>query len=234
VACSPEWRRLKRSAPGTIGLFPWVNLLAGGTKAWIPGKPIPFALVDSGVEHTGERIHSTRVPVSADADLIVFTDVVVLHFQHLAVERMESKHRWYQCWELLNGGKRPVQIFRQYHRRLSFPASEVQEVDPGWIADLDPAFLAGAGQTAGPMWWDLEVLGWLQEHGPERFRRLDIWDVNWADRASAAGRSLPQECSRDPRNTWERAVHRWLARSQDRADSPSIRLMQQALRPLGW
>ncbi len=115
--------------------------------------------------------------------------VKVLHLQFTDWRRMKSKQRWYQCWEALNhANKRPVQIYRQYHRMDAFPGSEIHPLDPAWLnryrawgIDLTPEHQQPAAVVGQ------EVLEWILEHGSERFRKLDIWDVPWEEIARRAG-----------------------------------------------
>jgi hypothetical protein len=227
---TPEWQRLLHAREGTVARFDWVNLLPGLSRCWIPSERVPFAFVDDGSPHAGERIHSTRVPASPANPVVDLEAVKVLHLQYLASRRMEGKQRWYQCWEALNnGGKRPIQIYRQYHRMHAFPEGELHPVDERWLAECDAASLPDDGG-----YWDAEVVEWLAEHGPEAFRRLAIWDVDWQEAARRSGREVPVELLRDPRGPVDRAVHAWLRRTQPRAGSPAVRLGQRALIPLGW
>jgi hypothetical protein len=148
----------------------------------------------------------------------------------VAWRRMEGKQRWYQCWEALNHrDKRPIQIYRQYHRMHAFPEEEIHPVDESWLDGYDPRSLEDDGGH-----WDAEVVAWLGEHGPEAFRRLAIWDVDWQEAARRAGLDVATERLRDPRGPHERAIHAWLRRTQPHAGSTAVRLGQRALIPLGW
>jgi hypothetical protein len=225
-----EWGRLLHAREGTVARFDWVNVLPGLARCWIPREKVPFAFVDDGTSHEGERIHSTRVPVSESSEIVELEDVKVLHLQHIARHRMEGKQRWYQCWEALNhSDKRPIQIYRQYHRMDAFPEEELHPIEERWVEGYDLGALRDDGAH-----WDAQVLALLEEHGPEAFRRLAIWDVDWQEAARHAGLEVPMDRLRDPRGPVERAVHAWLRRTQPRAGSPAVRLGQRALIPLGW
>jgi hypothetical protein len=212
-----------------------VNVLPGFSEAWIPRERVPFAFVDDGSSHQGRRIHSTRVPVSPSSPVEELEDAKVLHLQHVARRRLEGKQRWYQCWEALNHqDKRPIQIYRQYHRMDAFPEDEVHPVEEAWLAGYEEHGIDLRALPDDGGHWDAEVLAWLEQHGPDPFRRLAIWDVDWQEAARQAGREVPTELLRDPRGPVDRAVHAWLRRTQPRAGSPAVRLGQRALIPLGW
>ena len=213
--------------------------LIGSTSARIDGvldppARVPFAFVDDGTPHQGEVIQTTRVPVPPHRPQLMLDAVKVLHFQYVHWARMKSKQRWYQCWEMLHfPDKRPVQIYRQYHRMDAFPPSELHPVDSAW---LDGYTDLSAGQTSsfGTFHWDQDIVEWLVDLGPRKFRRIDIWDVNWDEVAAQVGREVPKGALADPRSRVERAIHAWLRRTQPSGSSVRVRMAQRALIPLGW
>jgi hypothetical protein len=113
---SSEWEQICNAKPGTILRFHWANVLPGFQKVWIPLGRRAFGFVDDGSEHRGARTHSPRVPQPPGAPVLDLEEIVVLHFQYLAWERMLSKHRWYQAWEWSVYRQRSaIEIFREYH-----------------------------------------------------------------------------------------------------------------------
>jgi hypothetical protein len=81
---------------------------------------------------------------------------------------------------------------------------------------------------------DREVLELLQTHGAKMFRKVDIWAVDWATKARAL--DLPGDPAqwRDPRTWLDKQIFRWLAWTQPRKQNLLVRLIQRALRILGW
>lgn len=232
---SGEWAQAQSDAEGTVFRFDWVNVLPGG-RAYVPAQKVPFAFLDDGSEHTGESIHSTRIPVGHAATVRDLNDVKILHLQFVDWERMKSKQRWYQCWEVLNNRrKRAIQIYRQYHRMEAFPTDQIYPVDPTWFSGSRQAGIDVCTQISDEApWWDEEVLEWILTHGPRRFRKLDIWDVDWSGIACARGRSVASASVADPRGPLERKIHRWLAATQANADRPATRWLQRLLIAVGW
>lgn len=235
-AKSESWQRAMAAEPGTVLRFRWANVLPGFERCWVPPEPIAFGFVDDGSEHVGGRVHNRRVPWPAGAPVIDLDDVVVLHFQYVVPERMHSKHRWYQAWERLNEPtKRPTQIYRQYHHMLGWPAEQIEPLRPQWLAGYERAGIGFRSLASdGPTWWDREVLGMLIEHGPRRFRKLDVWDVDWADAARRMGVEVNGADLSDPRSRFDKMVHGFLRRTQRRQSNWAVRGVQQLLRPLGW
>jgi hypothetical protein len=231
----PEWKRLSEAEPGTAIRLPWVNILPGFEKAWIPAEPLLCGLVDDGTEHTGRPIHNPRVPWRPGAPVIDLKETVVLHFQYLLPERTRSKQRWYQVWEHLNSpDKSPLQIFRQYnHMRGSWEESEIRPIDPNWMSGFDRAKIDFRNLTSESVtWWDKDILEMLSKHGVERFRKLAIWDKDWS--ALCNGSQNSTSTIRDPRSLWEKAAHRTLFATQNRRSHVGVRAFEKLLRVTGW
>ncbi len=215
------FKELATAEPGTAVRMRWANVLPGFGSCWLPDEEIVFGYVDDGADHPGERIHSVRLPVAASAPSVSL-DTKVLHYQYANWERMKSKQRWYQCWELLNlPGKRPIQLYRQYHHMDAIPPDRIEPLPGRWIA---PYEAEGIDMRSIPEeadhHWDEEVAGWIRAHGAKRFKKLDIWDAGWE--------------ATDPRGPVTRLVHRWLRATQGGYERGRIRLVQRALIPFGW
>ncbi|MEI6390567.1 MAG: glycosyltransferase family 2 protein [Verrucomicrobiota bacterium] len=232
---SKEWRMISQAKPGTVLRFRWVNLLPGLQEAWIPPQMVPFGFVDDGTEHTGGRIHNRRVPCPTGAPTLDMLEIVVLHFQYLAWNRMVSKHRWYQAWEYTAHKKKsPLEIFREYHHMYgSWGKSEIYPVRPEWLEGYDRAGINFRSlKSEDVTWWDHEVIKMLYEHGPEHFRKLAIWDTDWNSMAAAIG------CTginfADPRSASERIIHRLLGATQKRRSNWGTRVLERCLRSAEW
>ena len=232
---SKEWEKIAAAKPGTVLRFRWVNVLPGFQKAWIPNEKTAFGFIDDGSNHTGDRIHSRRVPWPANADVLDLEEIVILHFQYVAWDRVVSKHRWYQAWEALNDpNKRALQIFRQYnHMYGSWEPSEIHPLKPEWLARYDQAGINFRAVTGEPVtWWDREVVRMISQHGPSRFRKLAIWDAEWnqiAERIGVKGVDLS-----DPRSCFERLAHRILTATQKHRANWGVRGFEKLLRTTGW
>ncbi len=158
---SSEWEELSKAKPGTVLRFRWANILPGFEKAWILPEPIPFGFVDDGSPHKPTRIHSRRIPWPDGAPVIDLHEVVVLHFQYVAWERMVSKQRFYQVWEFAtHRQKTPLQIFREYnHMAGSWEPSEIQAIKPEWLAGYDHVGVDFRSlKSEAVTWWDQEIV----------------------------------------------------------------------------
>jgi glycosyltransferase involved in cell wall biosynthesis len=237
VLGSPEWERALRSEPGTVFTAEWINYLPGASHAWVPKTALPFGFIDDGREHNSGRFHVERIVVGPEDPRLSLAPVKLLHFQYIDWQRMKSKQRRYQCAETLyQQSKRPTQFYRQYHRMDAVPRSQVREADPAWLAEYAVRGIETTSVTSEPWYWtDEAVLAMLVEHGAQRFRRLNVWDVDWARLGAESGLDVDPVRLRDPRTSVDRLTLRWLAATQRRGpDRWATRLIQRALRPLGW
>jgi hypothetical protein len=216
----------------------WINYLPGLSEAWVARRAVPIGFVDDRREHNPGRLHVERVVVHETDPQLSLDPVKLLHFQYVNWERMKSKQRRYQCLELMEtqARKRPVQIYRQYHRMDAIPRSERVPAQAEWVCayaarGIDVGSDEGLSHYPG----DEDVLAMLVEHGPDRFRRIDVWDVDWQQVASELGYPTDRLDLSDPRTRWDKVVHDWLGTTQRRGpDRWSTRLIQRALAPLGW
>lgn len=177
---SPEWRTALSAPPGTVVCFQRAELLEYERGAWQPLWDWPCGFVDDGSMHQGTLLHSDRVPAATDAPALLMRDVKVLHYAGVDMRRARSRNRWYQCWEALNRPeRRATAIFRKYHPYDRIPPHEHVAIDASWTAGYERQ---GIDMTSvrrdGPYRWDSEVLDLLVEHGPERFRRVELWNTD--------------------------------------------------------
>lgn len=231
---SSEWQQLLAAPPGTVLYFRWANIGPDVTYAWIDPAYKPFGFVDDGSPHEGRPIHSPRIPVPREAPALYFEEIRVLHYQYAYWDRMRSKQRWYQVWECLNyPEKRPVTIFRQYHH-MEAAIRRAGPVLSEWLAGYEAQGIdMRTIQKQNSYYWDDEVLTWLMEHGPEKFRKLNIWDRDWAALAAQKGVVVDGKL-RDPRTPFEKAVHAWLQATQPWAHTLPVRAVQKLLQIFGW
>jgi len=234
---SPEWKTILSAAPGTVIHFNRANLMADVQSYWIEGEGenYPFGFMDDGSDYAAEKIHGKRVPIPINASMIYLRDIKVLHYQFTDWERMQSKHRWYQCWERLNrSSRRPIEVYRQYHHMDSLAQSQIQPLPKSWLHDYETK---GIDMTSihreAVFWWDREVLDWFSKYGAKVFRREAVWDIDWSEIATKIGDNSETNYA-DPRNRLDRLVHRWLKETQLKAPQLQVRLIQRILGLFGW
>lgn len=245
---SEEWQRALTSEPGTVIAFRWAVVLPDlATYYLFPGE-FRLGLMDDGISaHTGRAIHSPRLPMPEHAPVISMEQIRVLHYAVADVERFKSKIRWYQCWEYLNQINRRglLGLYRWYHRDLAIPPAAKLPLPKQWFeAYRTHGININAFRTERIYRWDRELLEMFKTHGVEHFRRLAIWDVNWGQKHSDLYGSMPPPEIRDPRSTFEKAVHRWLHDTQpyfshftiptSRFHKLYLRTVQKTLRVCGW
>lgn len=231
---SAAWKQMGSAAPGTTIQMQWANVLPGGTTCWLD-KVVDVGYVDDGRPFSAPAIHGPRLPANPDVPPLRLDDVHLLHYQYVDWARMKSKQRWYQAWERVQfPQKRAVTLYRQYHQMDAIKTRAHRPVPDAWLAPYTAAGIDLTQLSApGPYQWDQAIVELLLEHGPASFRKLNIWDVDWGQLGRDLGYAVNGELA-DPRSRFDRAVHRWLHRTQPRMTSPFVRLLQQCLRVAGW
>ena len=243
---SPEWQTILNSPPGTVIRFQWPEIVsnASGLCSFnFPWDP-PIGFVDDGSPHQGNAIHSIRVPMPAGANVLFPNQIKLMHYCLFDRERFKSRIRWYQCWEFLNSGKRPVALYRFYHKDLFVSPNVIQPVPEDWIREYQQR---GIDMTSlhrdGCYRWDREILELFDKFGPAKFRRLAIWDAEWERLQKEIRPDSGRPAHADPRSKMDKFVHGWLEQTQPGlahyttpgfAHRTGIRLMQRALKCLGW
>jgi len=203
-----EWNELKNLSPGTSLHLKWINVYPGFKKYWSPNFNLPFAFIDDGTVHSGNKIHSARIPINEKL-LKYSNDIKVLHFQYTDWERMKSKHRWYLCYEKINIKNKPIGNYRIYSHMYRIKKSDKKMFNPDWIDYYENNGInmktVNVDQT---YWWDKEVLNYLDKHGNEYFKNEKIWGIDWV----ATGKKINRisESYKDPRGIILKLVHFWL------------------------
>lgn len=208
---SEEWKFIMQAPPGTVIRFKWLNLKPDLLRYWSSGLYFPWGFMDDGSKHYGSVIHSERIPIPLCHMTIDLEEIKVLHYQYTDWERMASKHRWYQCWEVLHHPKRNAfEIFKQYHHMYDVKDSELCEVKQEWfdfylVNNIDIKSV----KKEGVYWWDLEMLRYFQIHGTKMFRKIDIWDTDWKSLADHFKIEVNMTIN-DPRSWFDKLIHAWL------------------------
>lgn len=232
---SGEWQSVLKAPKGTIIKIPCAQIKPDMKHYWRTPDGV-LGYMDDGYAHSGNVIHSPRVPVPANAPEIDLKEIFVMHYQYVNWERMRSKHRWYQCWERINNPERSaIDIFRQYHHMFGIKNKELQEV-PGWWFDRYSKYGIDMRTIKKEQfyWWDKEILREIGEYGAEHFSKESIWDAKWENIAYQYGYENTSKF-RDPRCFFEKMVHTFLLKTQPHSQTSGVRLIDRILkRCFGW
>lgn len=233
---SSEWNRIFNAAPGTVIEFQRANVLPGISSYWMDGINFPLGFMDDGSEYAGNVIHSPRIPVPGNAPRTLLRDIKLLHYQYTNMERMRAKHRWYQCWERINKPQKcSIDIYRQYHHMDSVPKNKIWPLSAEWLLGYEQKRIDMRSTCNEPLyWWDLETLSLLAKYGASTFKHEAIWDVDWPRLARSSNRSEEPSRYHDPRNIFDKCVHKWLNATLPFQGRIGIRLTDKVLRFLRW
>lgn len=174
---SEDWDKIKKLPRGTVIKFKWPFINSKFDQYWAGDDAVmPFGFVDDGSEHIGKKIHSKRVPFKEESPIYEVNDFVVMHYQFTDWKRMESKHRWYQCYERVQfPEKSDLEIFRTYSHMYRVKSKNMKAVPEEWFdfylkngVDIDTV------KVSERYYWDAEVDKMLSVHGAALFKNIDL------------------------------------------------------------
>jgi hypothetical protein len=175
-SCS-EWELMLAADTGTVFKFKWPFIDKSFKKYWAGTKAnMPFAYMDDGAEHIGKKIHSTRIPFPDSAQVKEINDFVIMHYQFTDWKRMESKHRWYQCFERIQfPEKSPIEIFRRYNHMYQINEKDKTDIPNSWFNYylLKNIQVSNIG-ISERYYWDGEVEKFIELHGKKFFKYIDL------------------------------------------------------------
>lgn len=230
IASSSEWQSVLNAPKGTVIKLPCAQIKPDMKHYWgAPDGAIGY--MDDGYRHSGNLIHSPRVPLPANAPDIKLKEIFVMHYQYVDWERMRSKHRWYQCWERIhNPNRSAIDIFRQYYHMFGVKDRELERIPDWWFDGYKVCGIDIRNIRKEKLYrWDQEILKIIETHGAKLFKKEAIWDVNWEETAHHYGYKNTLQF-RDPRSLFEKIVHTLLLKTQPYSENIWIRLVQKMLR----
>jgi glycosyltransferase involved in cell wall biosynthesis len=197
---SLEWKTLLEAPSGTVFTFKWLNIHPNFTTVTKDNRfRGNWAYMDDGVTHSSTRkIHTERLPYPDNATHIHCNEIFVLHYAYVDKQRLESKKRWYMCWEFINLNVDYRTLHKKYviNHELYGEGLEVLPLEKCWLegyADIDMTSVSQmvihfAPNTNMPhakkllpiFWWDYEVLEMIEKYGAQRFQFLSIWNYDFS------------------------------------------------------
>lgn len=175
---SEEWHHMLKQGEGTVFKFKWPFISSDFTYCWAGDSPKqPFACMDGEeLVHAGSKIHSCRVPTLNHKKVVEVDSFSVMHFQFTDWKRMESKHRWYQCYERINfPEKTAIEIFRRYSHMYRVSDDEKVVIPSAWLDSymqygIDLKFMSKIDKY----YWDAEIDKMISVHGKSLFKYIDL------------------------------------------------------------
>lgn len=230
---SIEWKNMLRANPGTIFKFQWANFRQDFKSMWF-GYYFPWGYMDDGFEHNEHKlIHTGRIPLPLGHEEITINEIKVIHFQFTVWERMKSKHRFYQCFEVLNfPGKSAVDIFRQYHHMLAIPKEQIIQIPEDWIRKYNELGIDITTSQFEPFnWFDDQILKMMEQYGSLIFKQIAIWDVDWVEQAKLLGKKNLEQF-KNPGTRIDRLIQGWLFKTQSKVNKRIYRRIDKIIKIL--
>ncbi len=233
VLASFEWQKILTAKPGTILKFQWANFAPDLKTMWL-GYHFPWGYIDDGYEHTEAKvIHSGRIPLPENHDVIELNEIKVIHFQFADWEKMLSKHRYYQCLEKINFPlKSSLEIFRQYHHMFAIPQDKIIPIPNKWISDYNDHEIDILNINKEEFnWFEEQVVDFIDKYGASKFKKLRIWDVDWKEKAKNFEKQNSYEY-KDPRSILDKMIQRWMFFTQNKLNQKKYRRADRVIRQI--
>ena len=233
---SNVWEKILSAQPGTVIKSKFVNLMPDLKHYWVGPIDLPWGFMDDGSLYNADKIHTNRMIYPENAKELILSDLKVMHFQYTDWERMESKHRWYQCWERINNQeKSQLEIYRSYHHMHSVKDEDIKVMPDNWMQhylnmNID---LKKINKTEN-YYWDKQVLDYIESFSAGFFSKIAIWDVAWDKKAKHYKLNNPERF-KDPRTKSEKNIHNWLKKTQKNFSNITVRIISKILKlAFGW
>lgn len=191
---SSEWKSFIHSKPGSLMVVDRYNISSNFRFCKLEMECL-MGFVDDGYSTIGmlsekKHVHNIRLPYPP-GDPIVYkmNRIRLLHYNLLDFDRLRSKLRWYQCFELTLKDKEPNVIINQYY----FNREEINSFstpipsDRDWFGYYEDAGvdMTSLQKRSIYYWWDKKILEeYFPKFGLAYFARLNIWDIDWEQAAA--------------------------------------------------
>jgi hypothetical protein len=220
--------------PGTVFMANFVNICPDMNHYWNGPLRLPVAFYDDGIsQFKADKIHTFRNICPENAHKVDIDNIRIMHFQFTDWERMESKHRWYQCWERINNPKkRAIEIYRGYHHMYPISQDEMHDIPDFWFKEYKKMGInIDVINKDSEYYCDKTVLDYFNTYGTEFFKKEAIWDINWVEKANYY-KYKNSEKFRDPRGKFQKHIHEWLKKTQADYNKLSVRIVSKLLKIL--
>jgi glycosyltransferase involved in cell wall biosynthesis/predicted O-methyltransferase YrrM len=145
-----------------------------------------FVFADDGkCTYTDQQFHLLRVPsdLTGRAYRIEGYETGVLHFQFINWRNLLIKQAWYRCLELILNPEKPIdEINRLYAPSKDERDIQLQPANPAWFRYYD--FFNAEVLMKSESWRERQIISWFEQYGRDYFAGLDIWDIDWEERAN--------------------------------------------------
>ena len=78
-------------------------------------------------------------------------------------------------------------------------------------------------------WFDEQGLKMIEQYGAARFRKVNVWDIDWAEKARLWGRTN-FSIYNDPRRRIDKFIQRWLLGTQNKLHKRKYRRIDRLIK----
>jgi hypothetical protein len=187
---SPEWQTILNAPEKTLFNIERLNLTPN-FKNYFGGLRMIIALVDdnsASIEETSMAIiHNIRLPWPKNAQVIHLNDIKILHLDYVSEKRVLSKLRWYQCFEKFKFNHSDKYLRDKYlffnNMNNFLKDKNCLNINKNWTQNFISHKLDFTSYKEPFLWWDDELFNLFNQVGIQKFKNLDIHQIDWMKKA---------------------------------------------------
>lgn len=218
----------KKIKVGDSLMMPWINIwkhpfyFRNDNSIWSNNKGW-FGFRDDRTSSFNEAsFHGARVPSNLIKNKVEINFLNVLHFQFMNLGMERSKQALYQIFERNHYPKKNVEHINKiyacaYDERQINLVPLAKEHYQSWL-DLGIP-IDNKYPNEGFNWRDLEVLKNFKKNGIEKYKNLNIWNIDWEEKRKTTKQLypdalIPESPIKDPRSFSAKMAHAFLIKYQ--------------------
>lgn len=172
--------------PGDVLILNWIQLWKSvdyyrfDDSVWTYNyKPIIFA-DNPKASYSSEFIHTPRIPYNLGGKYYRIEGYKhgLMHFQFVNFDNVTMKHCWYRCLERIRTKKSGAEINEIYNLPFKPQNIHLEPAPHEWFDNYQD-FFDRSIFTKDEKWRKAQVKEWFAQYGPDFFKDLDIWFIDW-------------------------------------------------------
>lgn len=178
---SEEWINIRNANKGTVLFFEKPDIIFNYNRCFRHKNKFSLGYVDDGIEHFGNIVHSTRIPVCPASPKLYLDKIKFMHFALLRFEAYLARQRFYKVVENVNNTKTLLMRYEYYNGGIyEIKRKKKDETPIRWYKKwIEEEFLPLNFPKREYYWYDLEIIKYFQEFGVKRFHLDDIWSFDY-------------------------------------------------------
>jgi glycosyltransferase involved in cell wall biosynthesis len=146
-----------------------------------PVKSVWCFCDDGTCSYNKSYLHTPRVPQNLNGKVYPLPAMFgIIHFQFVQWENLLIKQAWYRCLERIREPQKSITAINEMYQPSKDETGLTLNPVPAYWFSAYP-MLDKSCYLKPETWRKKQIAEWFDKYGPDYFKELDIWDVNWFD-----------------------------------------------------